>query len=387
MNIDDSLTVLLTLKDRSPYTYRWMSYADKVGFPFKVLIADGGADETVQRVLSDDAHFPNVSWEYIRYPYDETLTHYYAKLADGLARVETPFVVLADNDDFFIPDGLRRSVEFLHAHPDFSCYGGEIGSFELRPIRRAGQLDGVYGKMAAVIGLERPFQRQWIVNESAQQRLGHFDLSHPTNWYNVLRTEQARRHFTTLHALDLKDLLLAEFLMESLRLISGKVGTGTFAYLLRQVGTGSSSVAAVGEASYYDRMFWKSWSEDFASCVDALASAIASNDGANDAARFRPFITEVYQRAQAPALVKHVSNHIQLFRPQSIFHLQTLVRRFAQRDTVLRKVWRSVFWNAVWFLHEQRRYRRVYRADIQPVKRFLIDGPSSDEWWGTTRAD
>ena len=46
MTADNELTILLTLKDRAPFTFRWMSYANSIRFPFKVLIADGGADET-----------------------------------------------------------------------------------------------------------------------------------------------------------------------------------------------------------------------------------------------------------------------------------------------------------------------------------------------------
>ena len=61
---------------------------------------------------------PRLDVEYVRYPFDSSYADYYAKLADALSRVTTPFVVMADNDDLFIPDGLTRAVEFLRAHPD-----------------------------------------------------------------------------------------------------------------------------------------------------------------------------------------------------------------------------------------------------------------------------
>ena len=125
MTADRDLTILLTLKDRAKFTFRWMSYANGVGFPFKVLIADGGEDETIPNMLSDRSKFPNIEYEYIRYPYDRTYANYYSKVADALSRIRTPFVAMADNDDFFVVAGLRKSVEFLATHREYAACGGQ----------------------------------------------------------------------------------------------------------------------------------------------------------------------------------------------------------------------------------------------------------------------
>ena len=57
---DKDLTILLTLKDRSAFTQRWMEYANRTSFPFKVLIADGGLDESALALLTDKTRFPRV---------------------------------------------------------------------------------------------------------------------------------------------------------------------------------------------------------------------------------------------------------------------------------------------------------------------------------------
>ena len=90
---DSGLTILLTLKDRTAYTFRWLAYLDSVKFPFTVLIADGGSDEDVPRALSATSSFPNLNYEYIRYPPDRTYADYYAKIENASARIQTPFVV------------------------------------------------------------------------------------------------------------------------------------------------------------------------------------------------------------------------------------------------------------------------------------------------------
>src|SRR5712692_10550063 len=129
MTADNELTILLTLKDRALFTFRWMSYVNSINFPFKVLIADGGKNEAVPKVLSNRANFPNIDYEYIRYPYDQTYAEYYSKVVDALSRIKTPFVVMADNDDFFIVNGLRRAVQFLSSHPEYIACGGQCAFF------------------------------------------------------------------------------------------------------------------------------------------------------------------------------------------------------------------------------------------------------------------
>src|SRR5712692_11181932 len=129
--IDRDLTVLLPLKGRPEFTLRWMKYADSVRFPFHVLIADGSEDETGPKILSNKANFPNVNYEYMRYPYDQTYAEYYSKVVDALSHVKTPFAVMADNDDLFIVTGLRKAVQFLSSHPEYITCGGQCAFFWL----------------------------------------------------------------------------------------------------------------------------------------------------------------------------------------------------------------------------------------------------------------
>src|SRR5688572_7356273 len=133
MNDDHLLTVLLPVKDRAPFTIRWLSYANEIRFPFKVLIADGSSDDSTGRVLGFKAHFPNVDYEYVRYPHDDTYSRYYAKMAEAAARVTTPFVAIGDNDDFFVVNGLRESVRFLADHLGYATCGGQCAIFWMTP--------------------------------------------------------------------------------------------------------------------------------------------------------------------------------------------------------------------------------------------------------------
>ena len=99
-SIDNNLTVLLTIKDRQQFTFRWLKYANNTSYPFKVLIADGGKDSTVSERLSDSRNFPNINYEYFTYPYDQTDREYFSKIMDLISKVKTSYVVFVDDDDF-----------------------------------------------------------------------------------------------------------------------------------------------------------------------------------------------------------------------------------------------------------------------------------------------
>ena len=119
------LTIVLPLRDRVPYTRRWMEYASACAFPFKVLIADGGSDDSAQALLADKRRFPNVDYEYVRYPEDKGYPDFYAKMADAMRRVQTPYVALVDNDDFLVVDGASKAIEFLASNGDYVSCGGQ----------------------------------------------------------------------------------------------------------------------------------------------------------------------------------------------------------------------------------------------------------------------
>lgn len=280
MSENRDITILLTLWDRAPYTFRWMEYASRVNLPFKVLIADGGADESVPHLLVDQANFPNVDYEYIRYPYDETLAHYHAKIVDALKHVQTPFVVLADNDDFFLVDGLLRSVDFLKKHPDFSSCRGMIGGFRITPNAGDGELTNIYGKDVSFVRQVYPPDKP-ILQATAMQRVQDYFSCYRPNWYDVFRIEQMRLTAQVWRDLNMQDLILSQHIPMLLGIIEGKVQIEPYLYLLRQLDVEGScdQIEMQQKGDLFDRMLSETWSDDFKTFVDTLAVALSRQDG------------------------------------------------------------------------------------------------------------
>src|SRR5437879_4812438 len=242
MTADNELTILLTLKDRPLFTLRWMSYANSSRFPFKVLIADGGKDETVPRVLSNKTNFPNVNYEYVRYPYDQTYGEYYSKVADALSRIKTPFVVMADNDDFFIVNGLRKAVQFLSSHPEYIACGGQCAFFWVTSSTLNEREGLLYGDQ---IEWKCSCDAQSMTAETARERIRNQSLSAADpSYYHLKRTEELRRQFQILLDLNIKDLFLVEYLIAFLTAIVGKTKRLETLYMSRQHDSpGSSGLA------------------------------------------------------------------------------------------------------------------------------------------------
>ena len=77
------LTIILPLKDRSKYTYRWMEYANQYYKDYKIIIADGGKDKDIQNHLSNYSNYKDLNYSYIRYPYDSDIKSYFEKISNA----------------------------------------------------------------------------------------------------------------------------------------------------------------------------------------------------------------------------------------------------------------------------------------------------------------
>ena len=320
MSYDDALTILLTLKDRGPFTFRWMTYASNVGLPFKVLVADGGEDESVERALGRSDTFPEVEYEYVRYPYDETYSHYYAKLADAVSRVQTPFIVLADNDDFYFVEGLRRSVEFLYGNPGYASCRGVGGGFTVARTDANGFPSDVYGEDGV---LTMPPPPPPVSDDTSSQRVSsHFSHYSPT-YYDVHRTEDMLGCFRRLKDLGPDNVMLAELLTSFLTVAAGKVERGPYLYLIRQqaVAGTNSQIDRNRMGDVFDRMLVERWSDDYRGFERAVGEAIAQNDRISmEDARLQ--VRQGYRGYIAPVVVRDLSPHLPGRRQSALGNLK-----------------------------------------------------------------
>tara|TARA_Y100000031_G_scaffold73333_1_gene81012 strand:+ start:413 stop:1561 length:1149 start_codon:yes stop_codon:yes gene_type:complete len=284
MDKDSELTIFMTLWKQEEFTYRWMSYVNKIHFPFKILIADGGENKKIAEHLSNSKNYPNIRYKYFRYPYDQSYDHYYSKVVDALSQVDTPFVAMANNDDFYFVEGLRKSVEFLLTNKEYSSCGGKCVGFGFSSSRDL--TDAVYGEKIYL-----NFRNDHSIEyDSACDRIMTIFRTPVSLFYNVQRTHNLKHIYELVKKYYLKDLFLVELFLNSLTVASGKVKMEpSYLHIMRQTKT-SQSAARLHKQKYgdhFDRMLLDTWSEDFNNFLNITADFLTQYDdiSLDDAAR------------------------------------------------------------------------------------------------------
>jgi glycosyltransferase domain-containing protein len=378
MSASAQLTILLTLKDRVSFTHRWLDYAVAVALPFRILIADGGTDPGVAEAVAA-RKAKGLDVEYLRYPADKTYADYYAKVAGALSRVTTPMVVLADNDDLFIREGLTQAAQFLTDHPDYIACGGQCAVFWVSGEPPSAGPAWLYGRQ-----LEWKCSSQVFtdVGGTARQRLRDRSLGANDVFYAVHRTESLRRQLEAVRDFNPRDLFLVEQTVMFLTAIAGKTRQLDVLYIARQQDSPGSSGGAHQEqfGDWYDRMLAPTWSDDFAGFVDVTARALARADGL-DEAEARGVVRAAYKASVAPSLLSDL-----LAEPTVTFSMPLtlqVVRRLVRlpRQSRLRRAAQALYRQARWLSHDfvhgtEFRTRRSREAAIEfkPVRDFLT-GP------------
>jgi len=110
--LNELLTVVLITHNRPAFLRRAVKYYSSL--PCKIMVLDS----TVERPEGD---FSAVDYHHVpQFAY----WGMQAKLAYGVERLTTPYMVLAADDDFILHDSLAESVSFLDANQDYGmCHG------------------------------------------------------------------------------------------------------------------------------------------------------------------------------------------------------------------------------------------------------------------------
>jgi glycosyltransferase domain-containing protein len=205
------LTIILPLRGRPLFTLRFLWHANAARLPYKFIIADGEVRQELSHLLENSAKlFPDIDVEYIRYPDDTDFGRYFAKMTDALQRVQTPYAMLADNDDFLALTGLERSLDFLDANPDYVCCGGGIGGFAVYS-RNAPQLRGLCGPLNKLDYRYMPYDRSLDLDSSSVAERLSQGLRNSWSYYAVFRSSALHTIWREVAELDLSDLQLFDF--------------------------------------------------------------------------------------------------------------------------------------------------------------------------------
>lgn len=270
------LTLVITLKDRAEFTKRLCYYLSSINYPFQVLFADGSLEKGNEDFLEGEAKKLKFQYRYFRYPKDESLHLYYKKCADIMSKVTTPYVVLADNDDFPIITGQETALKFLENNDDYIGCNGRVSGIVVAP-----DASKPYGSQAMFLPyycatMDKPVL---LNQDSALDRLQSFLTNFNSIYYSIFRTNSLEETLSSLKEENFSNLGIHELFFSYSQLSQGKIKHIAELTYIRQKG---SSQAAVGQKGWMDRLFYTNWLDDFKKALQETSASIAKYEGLDE---------------------------------------------------------------------------------------------------------
>ena len=193
------LTIVILTYNRHKYLKRTIKYW--LYHDIKLLILDGSDFKLDDPILNSK----NIT-------YIHSTKDLYARFLSSVNYIETEFMILSCDDEFYLPSPLSSSIAYLRDHSDFSCCGGCAVGFGFI---KENMFYGVerYPKLKNV-NLDHDFASERIQN--------HFSDFVPAHFYSVMRTKIWK--IICKHVFDKQFYFhaAAELQVEFLILVSGK---------------------------------------------------------------------------------------------------------------------------------------------------------------------
>ena len=213
-NLADKLTIILPLKGRPLFTIRYFLYMEAVKCPFKILIADGSLDEENKKVIDENKHrWPNVSFEYYRFPPDNTLLDFQKKMIGILGKVTTPYVMWNSNDDFYVIDTMLECVKFLEGDVKQEYVGFGGNHYRFIAINKIKKINLIKNDFAAY---------NFTQNSAFERILDQIPYKGACCVYVVVRKSTFEKTYQMTYDLQIQDLKVLEYFFVRLLLCFGK---------------------------------------------------------------------------------------------------------------------------------------------------------------------
>jgi len=333
----ESLTLLVTLKDRHEFTRRLCEYLSRIKYPFHVFFADGSISDDNEHYFKSLGN-QNFEYTYKRYSQDISLLNYYEKCYQAVRDIKTPYVMMADNDDFPIPEGQLRAVQFLEKNIDFCGCNGRVAGISFYP-----DTSEPYGARC----LFHQYYCQTmdvpvLLNQvSAIDRINSY-LSHFYSiFYGIFRRDTLETTFFLTKDLNFSELGIHELFFSYMQLTQGKMHSIDTITYIRQKG---SSQSAASQKDWFYRLFYTNWLEDSRKAISTVAEHIAQVEHkdpvACDEILYAQFVDRMrnrYVQAQPKTLTCHQLGGIffsQLFKRAPSFAEKLSARLYLDKPSL-----------------------------------------------------
>ena len=125
--------------------------------------------------------------------YGKVKYQYVERLKKAIKSVNTEFVVLAADDDFYFPTYFTKSINFLNKNKDYGSVYGHILKFELNEFVPFGKIEKIW------VSKENNPPNPWLEDNSFDKRLNNLGKNPWSwfGWYAVQRTNLLKKIIDT----------------------------------------------------------------------------------------------------------------------------------------------------------------------------------------------
>lgn len=210
------LTIIIPTFNRSDFLIRLLNYLSHAHYKHRIAIGDSSDAFHVGRTKDAIKKIGNkLEIRYMQYPG----LNCHGAQEKLIQLVDTPYIVSLPDDDFLVPSGLDKCIEFLENNSDYVAAHGLGAIVALKPSERR-------GKDLAI----RNYRQTVTENEDARERLLRFLGDYSVPVFSVHRTTA----FRTMWSDQIEDYAFGELLPCCLSVILGKIKQLRCLYLVRQ---------------------------------------------------------------------------------------------------------------------------------------------------------
>ncbi|GAG25392.1 unnamed protein product, partial [marine sediment metagenome] len=131
----ENCTMIITTYNKPNLLRRILTYYNKCKFDNKIIVADTSSKENKKENKKIISNCKNLDIFYLtEFPTIDEFpgaSGQFVKIADATEQVEDEYCLTCADDDFIIPEGIKKSVDFLEKNSDFVIAQGQHLSFSI----------------------------------------------------------------------------------------------------------------------------------------------------------------------------------------------------------------------------------------------------------------
>lgn len=223
MSNENKLTILLILKDRVRFTYRWLEYYKNNLSYYQLIIADGSINNSLEKYVKKNYSDLNIDYKY--YEPDTTLEKYSLKVIKALKEVNTEYVLQSSNDDFYSSSIIQENINFLEKNPQYCCSRSEIYDFTVDSFC---EVSGTF-KLSNKIYNEKCFN-----DDDDFNRVKSYTKNFNSLWHDISRTKAMLFSWESLHKNKIFFFPFQDIFLSFILVTFGKINRLQGIYMLHQ---------------------------------------------------------------------------------------------------------------------------------------------------------